>query len=346
MSKRVIVVGAGLAGLTAAYELTRAGFDVQLFEARDRVGGRVQTVSLQAEQHGELGAEFVDDNHTALMTYATQFNLKLDLAFQLPDDLCYYIDGNLYTQKMLTSQQQAELDDLYQRLDQLLEQHADPAETLAQWISAHSIAPFACKVARQQSYGLYAADPEAIAVGFFAYSGASGDRSRRIQSGSTQLTTAFAHSLGSSIHLNTPVRRIQQREQTVAVSLETVQGQVEVLADWIVVTIPWSVLRHLPIEAPLTEGQREAISRLSYGASIKTLLQYSNRFWQQSSLGLVVGKTPYQTVWESTATQAGESGILACTSSGTPSRNVAGQAVELAQQTVSAFCPNALKAIE
>ncbi|MBD0301341.1 MAG: FAD-dependent oxidoreductase, partial [Tolypothrix sp. T3-bin4] len=48
MSKRVIVVGAGLAGLTAAYELTCAGFDVQLFEARERVGGRVQTVSLGA----------------------------------------------------------------------------------------------------------------------------------------------------------------------------------------------------------------------------------------------------------------------------------------------------------
>ena len=74
MSKQVIVVGAGLAGLTAAYELTHAGFDVQLFEARDRVGGRVQTAFLGAQQHGELGAEFVDDNHTALMSYTTQFN--------------------------------------------------------------------------------------------------------------------------------------------------------------------------------------------------------------------------------------------------------------------------------
>ncbi|MEH1830676.1 MAG: FAD-dependent oxidoreductase [Nostoc sp.] len=345
MSKRVIVVGAGLAGLTAAYELTLAGFDVQLFEARERVGGRVQTVFFGAEQHGELGAEFVDDNHTALISYATQFNLMFEPAFKFPNDLCYYIDGNFSTQKTLLSQQLAELDDVYQQLDQLLSQLADPAQTLAQWLTAHSIAPFACKVVRQQSYGMYAADPEAIGVGFFAYSGTSGDRNLRIQGGSTQLATAFADFLGDRIHLNTPVRRIGQQEQTLAVSLETVQGQVEVFTDWIVITIPWSVLRHLSIEVSLTEPQREAIAHLPYGTSVKTLLQYSNRFWQQSSFGLVVGETPYQTVWESTATQTGEAGILACTSSGTPSRNVAGHSVELAQQTVSALYPNAHKAI-
>ncbi len=346
MSKRVIVVGAGLAGLTAAYELVRAGFDVQVFEARERVGGRVQTVFFGAEQHGELGAEFVDDKHTALISYASQFNLMLEPAFKYPDDLCYYIDGNFFTQKTLLSQQQDSLNDVYQKLDQLLEQLADPAQTLAQWLAAqHSIDPFACKVVRQQSYGMYAADPEAIGVGFFAYSGTSGDRNFRIQGGSSQLAMSFAHFLGDCIHLNTPVVRIGQQEQTVAVSLKTVQGQVEVFADWIIVTIPWSVLRHLPIEVPLTEAQREAIAHLPYGISVKTLLQYSNRFWQQSSWGLVVAETPYQTVWESTLTQTGEAGILACTSSGTPSRNVAGHSVELAQQTVSTLKPNAPKAL-
>lgn len=344
MSKKVIVVGAGLAGLTAGYELIHAGFDVQLFEARSRVGGRVQTVALGAGQHGELGAEFVNDTHTALISYLTQFNLKLDPAFRFPDDLCYYIDGNFYTQKKLTTQQQAELNDLYQSLDQLLEQNADPAQTLAGWLNAQSSAPFASRVVQQQSLGLYAADPEAIGVGFFAYSGTSGDRNLRIQGGSTELVTAFAHSLGDRIHLNTPVCRIEQQEQTVAVSLETTQGQVEVFADWVIITLPWSVLRNLSLEAPLSEMQREAIARLSYGTSVKTLLQYSHRFWQQSDWGLVIGETPYQTVWESTATQAGEAGILACTSSGKVSQNVTAQAVELARQTVTTLCLAASKA--
>ena len=65
-------------------------------------------------------------------------------------------------------QQQASLNDAYQKLDRLLSQVANPAQTLAQWLTAESINPFACKVIRQQSYGMYAADPEAIGVGFFA----------------------------------------------------------------------------------------------------------------------------------------------------------------------------------
>lgn len=48
---------------------------MQVLEARERVGERVQTTFFEAEQYGELGAEFVDDNHTALLSYATQFNL-------------------------------------------------------------------------------------------------------------------------------------------------------------------------------------------------------------------------------------------------------------------------------
>ncbi|MBO3461453.1 FAD-dependent oxidoreductase [Aetokthonos hydrillicola Thurmond2011] len=345
MSKRVIVVGAGLAGLTAAYELTRAGFDVQVFEAREQVGGRVKTASLGTQQHGELGAEFVDDNHTALISYATQFNLKLEPAYKYPDNLCYYIDGKFYTQKTLSTQQRASFNDLYYQLDKLFEQKADPAETLAEWLNIHSASPFASKVICQQSYGLYAADPESIGVGFFTYSATSGDRNLRIGGGSSQLAIAFAHFLGERIHLNTPVVRIQQQEQTVAASIKTIQGQVEALSDWIIVTIPWSVLRDLPIEAPLTQVQREAIAQLPYGVSIKTLLQYPNRFWQQSSFGLVVGDTPYQTIWESTLTQEGEAGILACTSSGTPRQNVVGRSIELAQQTVSGLYPNAPQAI-
>ena len=63
MAHQTIVIGAGLAGLSAAYELVGAGCDVQVFEARQRLGGRVHTVQLAAGQYGEGGGEFVDDNH-------------------------------------------------------------------------------------------------------------------------------------------------------------------------------------------------------------------------------------------------------------------------------------------
>src|SRR3954464_13873638 len=62
---RVVVVGAGLAGLTAAHELSRAGFDVSVLEARDRIGGRVHTVRspFRSGQHAEAGGEYIDVVH-------------------------------------------------------------------------------------------------------------------------------------------------------------------------------------------------------------------------------------------------------------------------------------------
>src|SRR6266508_3319440 len=77
-NRTVTVIGAGLAGLSAAYDLHRAGWDVTVLEARDRVGGRVH--SLRNFSNGLVaaaGGEFIDESHTRMLAFAEQFNLKL-----------------------------------------------------------------------------------------------------------------------------------------------------------------------------------------------------------------------------------------------------------------------------
>src|ERR1041384_5835237 len=76
--RTVTVIGAGLAGLSAADDLQRAGWKVTVLEARDRVGGRVY--SLRNFSNGlvaEGGGEFIDERHTRLLSLAQQFDLKL-----------------------------------------------------------------------------------------------------------------------------------------------------------------------------------------------------------------------------------------------------------------------------
>ena len=74
---RVVVIGAGFSGLTAAYELSRAGYVVTVVEARNRVGGRVLSFSdLVPGKNVEGGGELIGSNHPAWVGYAKQFGLK------------------------------------------------------------------------------------------------------------------------------------------------------------------------------------------------------------------------------------------------------------------------------
>lgn len=340
MAHQTIVVGAGLAGLSAAYELLRAGSNVQVFEAQERLGGRVCTVQFGGGQYGDLGAEFVDDNHTAVISYAAEFDLKLDPACQIPDDLYWYIDGKFYNRKTYTSKQGQALDKMYASLGKLQEQQRDLPQTLAQWLDADEIEPFAQRLARLQARALYATDPELIGVGFFAQFGGAGSSNMRVRGGSSQLVNALAQHLGR-VHTNNPVRRIQQTGNIISVSVETTNGLVEVVADSVIVAIPWSVLRHIPLEAPLTEIQREAITRLPYGNVVKTLLQYPSRFWQWQNFGIQLLEHEYQAIWEPTFAQPGTNKIISCFSGGSPSLTLVEQAVDKAKQAVRILYPDA-----
>src|SRR5437773_10936236 len=77
--RKVVILGAGLAGLVAAHELTQAGHDVTILEARARPGGRVHTLREPFSDglHAEAGALFIPSNHSLTLKYANFFSLTL-----------------------------------------------------------------------------------------------------------------------------------------------------------------------------------------------------------------------------------------------------------------------------
>jgi monoamine oxidase len=93
--KKVIVIGAGLAGLSAAYELMQAGHDVTVLEARMRPGGRVYTLREPFSDglYAEAGALYIPDFHDFTMKYTKLFNLPLDPIQPRSMGSLYYIRG-------------------------------------------------------------------------------------------------------------------------------------------------------------------------------------------------------------------------------------------------------------
>lgn len=95
-AKKIIVIGAGMSGLVAAYELVRVGHDVTILEARDRIGGRVLTIrSPFSNNHfAEGGAARIKPSHNLTLGYANHFNLNLDPFYATSGDYVNMSNGN------------------------------------------------------------------------------------------------------------------------------------------------------------------------------------------------------------------------------------------------------------
>ena len=93
---RVLIVGAGFAGLAAAHELASLGYDVRVFEARDRIGGRVRSVkNFIPGKVVEAGAELIGSNHPSWAAYKQRFNLRYLDIIESRDDEPIVLNGKL-----------------------------------------------------------------------------------------------------------------------------------------------------------------------------------------------------------------------------------------------------------
>jgi monoamine oxidase len=337
-SGEVLVLGAGLAGLAAAYELDKAGYGVTVLEAQSRPGGRVLTLRdpFADGLYAELGAEYVDASDEYDHKYCKIFGLQVKKA-KLYDgifvrDQGFRMDpfkrnkqtlpfegarpGMLFGQEKNYLKQVLERihdpdhlpDDLLQ-LDQvsvadLLKREGAPRDLLTLYTYLNATE----ETARPEQMSALAMIRNLSKQTNFSEVQNEG----RILGGNDQLPKAFAKSLSNKILYRRPVRKIRHDESGAEVTFEEEGSTKTIRAPRLVIALPFTILREIEVTPDFSPEKMQCIRKLSYGHGMKIAMQFRKRFWdQEGSLGQrVFTDTRLRRIYHMSIDEPGPRGIL------------------------------------
>ena len=333
----MIVAGAGLAGLSAAYDLMSMGADVTVIDARERVGGRVWTIrdGFANRQHAEAGGDMIDEAQHEIRALAASLGLKLTRI--LRGGFGYIRQDAAGRPRLIGRSATGGWDRLSGALDTLIKRYklaeqrwdspiaAEIARrSVAQWLDDEG-ADADLQATATALRGFFLADPDELSlialVDQFANSDQPGPANMyRIVGGNDRLTTALAAKLGDRIRLGAELVAVSVRGQHVHANIKQQRTTATMTADYLVFALPAALLRRVPIVPALPTPQHQAIVSLGYGHATKTLLQFDRRFWRVPGKPRAFGSPlPFGALYEGNEEQAGKQGILTLLAGGSAS---------------------------
>jgi monoamine oxidase len=333
-----VILGAGLAGLAAARDLEAQGVSVTVVEARDRVGGRVQTMrkGFAGRQYAEAGADLIEAEQSHVLALASE--LELEPVRILREGFGFYGPDRTGRRRIRTGPATfaAAAQKLRSQVDAycLGEQRWDSA--IAACLARTSVAEWLRFVDADDAFaagmrgfrGFFLADPEDLSlialVDQFASGATPGEgQIFRILGGNDRLPHAMARTLRGRVHLRAVARRIDQLATGVRVTVDDGGTQQQIQADYCVATLPASTLRDVTFVPALDPRQHDAIASLKYGPATRVLLQFARRFWRKARRPRAFGTDlPTGAVWDGNEQQRGPGGILSLLAGGRASRAI------------------------
>jgi monoamine oxidase len=342
-SARVVVVGAGLAGLTCAYRLKQAGINATIYEANSRVGGRCWTRrgDFAEGQIAEHGGELIDQGHTRVRQLAQELRLPLDNLLQAElngTEPFYNFDGAIYTYAESVDDLKAIWQTLHRDLTDagyptLYNQSTPRAEQLDQmsiidWINQtipggmQSRLGQLLDVAYNIEYGAECDRQNALNLvyllgynspGQFSVFGASNEKFH-VRGGNDRIATTLAAQLAPQIINGTRLVAVRRNAAgAFTVSFQNGARTFDVTADKVIFGLPFSILRQSVdlARADFSDLKMIAIRELAMGTNAKLHVQFSRRHWNTvGNNGDTYSDRGYQNTWEVTRGQTGASGIL------------------------------------
>lgn len=303
----VVIVGAGLAGLSAARTLTRAGKAVTVLEARDRVAGRNHGVTFGNGVPIEMGGQWVGPTQDAVLALIDELGLKTYPSYDSGAAITYY-DGAAHRYQDesfgLSEPDAVEVGRVWEAITVLADSVALETpwtttgaedldrQTFDQWLLGETTNALVVRFFRLVVPALFSAESHELSLLHFLFymkSGTSldvliattgGAQESRLIGGTHRISERMAAELGDAVRLETAVTGITQSDTGVVVDFDG--GTIS--ADHVVVAIPQTLAGRLRYSPPLPAARDAVTQQFPAGSVIKFNIAYPTPFWREDGL--------------------------------------------------------------